>query len=72
MQNVDAKELVLLSLTGAKVHYPAVLDQTATSHTACAPFGRMGKRQMRLRWVTESAKYTVNCNSCLAAGKPTV
>jgi hypothetical protein len=59
----------LVAMTGSRVHYPAVIDQKTTHQTACAPFGRMGARQMRLR-LTAEKKWAVNCKACLKAGPP--
>lgn len=62
MTNTGAR--VLISLTGNKVHAPAMENQQDTGRTACAPVGRMGARPMRLRW---TAQYEVNCARCLKA-----
>lgn len=56
---------VLVSLTGNKVHRPAIIGQKDTGRTMCAPFGRMGARPMRLRFAVEGGGYVVNCKTCL-------
>ena len=59
----------LVSLTGSKVHYPAIIGQQDTHRTGCAPHGRMGARQMRLRFTSEK-KWAVDCKTCLKVGPP--
>lgn len=59
----------LVALTGNRVHYPAYIGQKTTYQTACAPTGRMGARQMRLRFTVET-KWAVDCKSCLKTSGP--
>ncbi len=54
---------LLMSQSGT-VHAPVTPDQQHTSGTRCAPFGKMGSRQQRNRWVTEGGKYQVTCKRC--------
>lgn len=60
----------LVSLTGSRVHYPAMIGQKSTGITRCAPYGRMGARPMRLRFTSEP-KWDVNCKTCMKIGAPT-
>ncbi len=57
---------VLVSMTGKVVHALATADQEDTGRTACAPFGRMGARPMRLRFA-DGEKWPVTCQRCLKA-----
>lgn len=61
---------VLVALTGSRVHFPAIIGQKDTGRTRCAQFGRMGARQMRLRFRAGGGAYEVNCKTCLKAGPP--
>lgn len=61
---VTAPVRKLVSMTGRRVHLPATPDQQTTYQTRCAPGGRMGVRQMRLRFTTDE-RYAVDCKGCL-------
>jgi hypothetical protein len=66
----DTETRVLVSSTGSRVHYPAIIGQQDTGRTRCAQFGRMGARQMTLRFRAGGPKWEVNCKTCIKAGPP--